>query len=205
MSLWLERLGKYHEGKRNQPRADLFAALAAEERANKTPETFSDLLVLPEGVRRLPDLTIGGKKPKELGKILTPDGNKISENAEYVLSKTPTLSRQETISPVIVPVYALGLEGNPTTDQIYQRGDELGFDKCPAEVGPWLRYSYKDQPLNEVLRIAMDQITGRRGIPEVFTVERDVVGSWLGTRWAVPDGRWGPSGLWVFALRKQNK
>lgn len=42
MAAYLERLAEYYNKKGNKPRADLYSALAAEERAKRTPETFPD-------------------------------------------------------------------------------------------------------------------------------------------------------------------
>lgn len=203
MSLWLERLAKYHEGKGNQPRADLFAALAAEERANKTPETFSDSLVLPEGGRRLPDLTIGGVNTKELEKRLSKGGHHVGDWAMDLLRSKDftTLSKPKTIPLVDAPLSAMGFTTMPTRDQIFQRADELEWDKVPAETGPHLRLAYTDQPLNEWLCMGMKQIADRNGDPRVFGVGRDGSGSWLFAYWARPARRGALAGRFVFSPR----
>jgi len=165
-------------------------------------ETFSEAPVLPEGVIRLPDLTIGGVKPKELGKLLTANGHRVSDYAKDLMEKMPTLPDQQTISLVRTTVSAMGLSGNPTTDQIYERANELGWNLCPAEVGPHYRLAYKDQPMNEWLYIGMKQMTGSRGRPSVFRLGRGTVGSWLSADWAGPGRRWDPRDGFVFSPRK---
>jgi len=50
----------------------------------------------------------------------------------------------------------------PLSD-IYIRARELGFELCPAEVGPQLRLDYRDQPRGEVLHIAMAPIFTYQG------------------------------------------
>lgn len=202
MAANLERLAQYYREKQNTPRADFYSALAAEERASKTPENFSEGLVLPEGVVRLPDLIIGGLKPKELGKALASGGHRISDYAEDLMKKMPTLKDQKIISLVRATPSAMGLSGNPTRDQIYERADKLNWDLCPAEVGPHLRLAYKDQPMNEWLAIAMKPITDRVGNPRLFNVERLDGGSWLDTGWAGPTGQWDPNDSLVFSPRK---
>ena len=51
--------------------------------------------VLPEGVIRLPDLTIGGIKSKELGKLLIANGYRVSDYAGDLMKKMPTLKDQK--------------------------------------------------------------------------------------------------------------
>ncbi|MFA4954776.1 MAG: hypothetical protein WC641_05685, partial [Patescibacteria group bacterium] len=78
----------------------------------------------------------------------------------------------------------------------------LGLELCPAEVGPHLRLDYKDQPLDEWLRIAMKQIIVPVGSPRAFYVARDADGTWLHSGWATPGITWNLSRSFVFRLRK---
>ncbi|OGH39299.1 MAG: hypothetical protein A3B44_02350 [Candidatus Levybacteria bacterium RIFCSPLOWO2_01_FULL_38_21] len=193
----LEKLARQFKSSGDNDIAQGISAWAQVARA-RGRETFS----LPEGVIRLPDVTIGGVKPGELGKLLTANGHRVSNYAEDLMQKMPTLPDQQTISLVRATVSAMGLSGNPTTDQIYKKADELGWNLCPAEVGPHLRLAYKDQPMNEWLNIAMKQISDRYGNPSVFDVGRDVDGLWLGAFWAGPSSRWFPRDQLVFSPRK---
>lgn len=156
----------------------------------------------PERVIRLPDLTIGGVRPKELSKLLATNGHRVSDYAEDIMKKMPTLPHKQAISLVRTTISAMGLSGNPTTDQIYEKANELGWDLCPAEVGPHLRLTYKDQPMNEWLCIGMKQITDRHGIPGVFRLGRRDDGLWLRGPWAAPEYGWDPGDGFVFSLRK---
>lgn len=113
-----------------------------------------------------------------------------------------TLSKPKTIPLVDAPLSAMGFTTMPTTDQVFQRADELEWDKLPAEAGPHLRLAYTDQPLNEWLRMGMKQIADRDGNPNVFSVVRDGGGSWLNAALAGPSDRWILEDRFVFSPRK---
>ena len=170
-------------------------------------ETFQTTPVTPEGVIRLPDLTIGGIKPKELEKAL---GNRITDYARDLLKNKDftTLPKQQVISPIIATPSVMGLTGTPTTEQIYERADKLNWDLCPAEVGPHLvlainnQTAYNDLPIKLPIRIGMKQIADRCGRPHVFSVARNGDGSWLDTSWAEPADPWNPDNSLVFSPRK---
>jgi hypothetical protein len=64
----------------------------------------------------------------------------------------------------------LGASVEVSLHDIYARAVALGFDLCPAEVGPALRLHYLDQPLDEFLRIAMKPVALYSGALVAFTV-----------------------------------
>jgi hypothetical protein len=72
---------------------------------------------------------------------------------------------------VVLAVSDLGFEEEgPSLAEIYARARELGFELCPAEVGPQLRLQYLNQPLGEFLHIAMAPIAIFGGESADFTV-----------------------------------
>ena len=58
---------------------------------------------------------------------------------------------------------------NPFADDILKKGQEMGLQLCPAEVGPQLRLQYDDQPRDESLFIAMKPIN-LNGWDKIFSV-----------------------------------
>src|SRR5262245_19628429 len=64
----------------------------------------------------------------------------------------------------------LGASVDVSLHEIYSRAIALGFELCPAEVGPALRLNYLDQPLGEFLRIAMKPVALYSGALVAFTV-----------------------------------
>jgi hypothetical protein len=60
--------------------------------------------------------------------------------------------------------------GQASLHDIYARAVALGFELCPAEVGPALRLNYLDQPIGEFLHIAMTPVARFSGELVDFTV-----------------------------------
>ncbi len=155
----------------------------------------------PEGRIRQESLEIGGKDKNQLKKELEKEAiNTFSYAGDMLLSKEfTTLEAKEQINLVRLTVNDLFADNKiHTTQEIYQRAEELGLELCPEETGPNLRLKYQDQPLNEWIYIATKQITDRVGDPYVFGLGRDGGGLWLGDDWTYPAGRWGPDGGFVF-------
>ena len=95
---------------------------------------------------------------------------KISNYAQDMLNN-PDFKTQpniENLNLVRLTVKDLGFSNYATTEQIYQRADELGLDLCPVEVGPHLRLSYSGI---DWMFIAMKQISDRDGSARVFDLQ----------------------------------
>ena len=158
----------------------------------------------PEGKIRKTRLEIGGKTSEELTQELEKENIKISGYARGML-ESPDFQPQKTpeeMDLIRLKIQDLGFENSATTDQVYQRAQELGLELCPAEVGPQFRLQYRDQPMDEWEYIGMKQIADSDGNPRVFRVVRFADGEWLNDSWAFPDYRWRPSHGFVFRLRK---
>ncbi len=157
----------------------------------------------PEGRIRLESLTIGGKSVKELQEEMRSENINISGYVRDMLESPDFVTQQnkEDIDLVRLKVGDLGLGGSPTTDQLYEKAKELGLDLCPAEVGPQMRLTYKDQPLYEYFNIGMKQIADSDGCPDVFTLDHGDDGLWLSDYWARPEDGWAPVDEFVFRLR----
>ena len=65
-----------------------------------------------------------------------------------------------------------GLATEASLHDIYARAVALGFELCPAEVGPALRLNYLDQPPGDSLHIAMKPVAKYNGALIDFTVAR---------------------------------
>jgi hypothetical protein len=88
---------------------------------------------------------------------------------------------------------------------IYKRARDIGFELCPGEVGPQLRLDYRDQPLGDVLHIAMVPLATYQG--ELTTL---AVANFDGTLSLVgndgrPDFRVPKQFRFVFGLRAKHR
>lgn len=157
----------------------------------------------PEGKIRKMKAEIGGKSKEDLIGELK-NNFRVSKTAEEMLKSTDftVLEDKEQIDLVKLTVRDLGFPKGATTDEIYEKAKELGLELCPAETGPYLRLQYKDQPMNEYLRIGMKQITDTSGDPNIFGVYRRSDGAWLNDYWANPTDEWLPGHEFVFRFRK---
>lgn len=108
-----------------------------------------------------------------------------------------SLPEKESADLIHLTVADLGFSSPATTKDIYAKAEELGFELCPAEVGPALRRHYFDQPLDEHLYISMKQITDFGNYMFVFAlVCADEL--WLGHEL---DHEWNPDDKFIFRLR----
>jgi len=133
----------------------------------------------------------------------------ISDYARSMLQKPEFTinSKSEKLNLIKLKVQDLGFPGSATTDEIYKRANELGLELCPPEVGPHLRLNYekvfsREQAKGEYFRIAMKQIAGSGGSPDVFDVGcRGGGRRWLSRSWAGPDDSWNPEDEFVFSRK----
>ena len=110
------------------------------------------------------------------------------------------IENPEEVTLIRLTVADLGFKSSATTDQIYERAQNLGLELCPADTGPNYRLKYRNQPLNEWIYMGMKQITDSGGDPDVFKLVRRDDGLWLDDRWAIPGLEWSPNDKFVFRL-----
>src|SRR5262249_26279736 len=92
----------------------------------------------------------------------------IGDSANEILGRPSFALSQTKIESdlVVVAVSDLGFDdsGAPLGD-VYARARQLGLELCPAEVAPYLRLQYLQQPVGETLQIAMGPVTTYNGDP----------------------------------------
>jgi hypothetical protein len=133
-------------------------------------------------------ITVGGSKGVNALRQATesvPCHIVIGDDADEILGRPafPFIKTPIELDLVVVSIFELGfgdlaarndIELGASVEvslhDIYARAAALGFELCPAEVGPALRLNYLDQPLGEFLHIAMKPLARYDGELIDFTV-----------------------------------
>ncbi|MEK9175711.1 MAG: hypothetical protein AAB795_03950 [Patescibacteria group bacterium] len=156
----------------------------------------------PEGKIQKMIAEIGGKTADQLIQELKDKHINISKNAEHMLHSKDFTTLPSTEQAIFIRLHIKDLgckKEYPTTEEIYERAEELGLELCPAETGPQLRLQ---SPTTNWMLVAMKQITDRDGYPDVFNLHRDANGLWLDDNWAESTDKWLPDNEFVFRFRK---
>ena len=133
-------------------------------------------------------VTVGGSKGVNAVRVAmeaAPCPIVVGDDADEILGRPafPFGRKPVELDLVAVSVFELGLGDQAARNDvelaaaveislhdIYAQAISLGFELCPAEVGPALRLQYLDQPLGEFLRIAMIPVARYTGELVDFTV-----------------------------------
>ncbi|MEK7545552.1 MAG: hypothetical protein AAB554_00575 [Patescibacteria group bacterium] len=158
----------------------------------------------PEGRIERFKLELGGKTPEEYEAELAMESFEITDRAKDILRKTSTSKEKQETELIRLTVEALGFTAYTRYDEILKRAKELGLDHAPAEAGPALRLSMKEQVMNDDVIVAMEPLADRYVGPSVFFVGRSGGGSWLDAISGRPGGGWHPDDSFVFVPRKQS-
>jgi hypothetical protein len=100
---------------------------------------------------------------------------------------TVSPSKRE-IDLVVLSVAALGFdEEGASLAAIHARAAQLGLELCPVEVAAQLRIQYLDQPIGELLRVAVEPVVTNDGELVTLTVANGGAGPILISGHASPD------------------
>jgi len=96
----------------------------------------------------------------------------IADDADEILGRPafPFIKTPVELDLVVLSVFELGFGDEASLHDIYARAVALGFELCPAEVGPALRLRYLEQPPGDFLHIAMKPVAKYNGALIDFTV-----------------------------------
>ena len=160
----------------------------------------------PEGKILIKEIEIPAeeKTPERYEKELLAQGFKLSDYGKDILQRANLKNGSGTrYKIVVVSNDSLGV-GYATRQQSLDAAQKLGLakEKLPARIGPELRLSYKNQPMNEYILMDMENILGRDGDPIVFNVVRHSDGAWLDASSGRFDSEWDGYVRWAFLLSK---
>jgi hypothetical protein len=99
---------------------------------------------------------------------------------------------------VVLTPRDLGFAREASLADIERRAGQLGFELCPAEVGPLARLAYVEQPAGEFLRIAMKPVPTWGGTSVSLTVANGGTGPILIGGEHHPDLAFAPGTRFVF-------
>lgn len=133
---------------------------------------------------------------------ITDKGMQIGKWANDIIEKTAfkVSSGEIEVGLLVKTVGELGFQNGANFDQICQAAHKIHLAKCPAEVGPQLRFQYPDQPKDEWLVIAMDSIIDSVGNPRMFLVGHNDRGRWLIGDFGHPTHIYGKNKKFVFVI-----
>lgn len=83
------------------------------------------------------------------------------------------VTAEETeIDLVEASLHQLGFKSRAQLQQVFDRILELGYEFCPAEVGPQLHIQYLPKRVDELWHMAMVPFTDSAGSCAIFSIER---------------------------------
>ena len=157
-------------------------------------ESFPDKKIFLQTIETDPNID----SPAKAEEALRNRNIYLSDYGKDILHKTEFSQAKEDYDLVRFTVGQLGFPNGATTDEIYEKAQNLGLELCPAQVGPHLRLQYSGK---EYFWIAMKQITDRAGDPHVFHLDNDGGRLELLGDIAKPDDWWDGDDEFVFRFR----
>lgn len=140
-----------------------------------TPQPFTVTLGLHKG-------------PAEYRAALEHGGFIVEHEADLVMDRIHSSAEQLDLELVPLSLTDLGVS-SATYDEICRLGVAKGLELCPAEAAPALRLQYPDQPMEDLLYLAMEA----RPIRKKFENEMDHflgVTAYEGKRYLAAEPKW---------------
>jgi hypothetical protein len=97
---------------------------------------------------------------------------KIGDAADEILGRPafPYVTSKTEVQLALVSAPELGVDIQSKLSDIYRLAKRFGLTLCPGEVGPQLRLDYRDQPVGEVIDIAMEPVATYYGDPTILSL-----------------------------------
>jgi hypothetical protein len=117
----------------------------------------------------LTTLEIKPKTVEEYNFRITASSLEIGTGADELIDKMPVLDEPMTLELKVITAGELDPDEG-TRAGVYKKALELGYELCPAQVGPELLINYPGLPGVEFLQIAMEPIANDSGTQYVFEI-----------------------------------
>ena len=128
------------------------------------------------------------KSPDEYRKAFKQARISIGDWGNDILDRISCSQQEVEVNLAVLSVSELGFNRRAKFKYLCAKARELGLQLCPDDVGPALRLSYKDQPGDECLRIAMNAVTNSYGYYDsIFEVVHEEGELRLGGNCGEPD------------------
>ena len=143
------------------------------------------LTAFPEKNISRQNIEIGGKTTQQLFDEMERHGIKLFGIHDWtknmLLSGSFTPSKNfETLTIVTLTVESLGFGSSSvygaTVEDVLQRAEELGLELCPAEIAPYYRLKYQDQPVDDTVAVGMKPIIHDEDMSSIFDIYRNTKG-----------------------------
>jgi hypothetical protein len=156
---------------------------------------------------------VGGLSKAALRAELQRNAIAMNESAErlFASDRFRTAATRYDVITVELTVGALGFPHGATTAAIVAHAAECGLDRCPLELGPYLRLQYRDQPEgywglparkhqapSGSITIASAPLSDDDAIPKGFYLRRIQGALWLRGYRAGADHIWEPDDQLIF-------
>ncbi|MSU60737.1 MAG: hypothetical protein EXS52_02360 [Candidatus Staskawiczbacteria bacterium] len=154
-------------------------------------------------------LGVGPKNGREFQGALKAKGIQIYSWVPDILQERDwEVAKEETeIDLYFASTGELGFEHKPTREKVYQRVEELGYDKCPYEAVPQLVLQWDNQPLGSYYNfvtgpICVQGVDGP-GTLILTTSHHTGCSRSLGCHYETDKDRWYEDVIWIFVKRKK--
>ncbi len=178
------------------------------------PEDNNRNEIQPANMRKV---IIGGMTKDQLVQALERQSIHLNQSAGRLLSSElfTVSAGEKRLLTVEITVGELGFAHGATLAEIFEKAGMMGLDLCPAELGPYMRLQYPDQPEGFLgkpvtqnrapygsLTIASPILSEEDDFPKGFYLRKMAGVLWLRGYRASMDFVWNPEDSFVF-LKKE--
>lgn len=155
-------------------------------------------------MKNMMTITFGGKSKLKLLEELQKNDVLINEYGMQILENDAFKTADQVQSVQLVELAAsdLNFSEKPTTQQLFKKAEESGFELGPIELALHVRLHYLDQPQGARIMVASERVTENNNDPNGFYLQRRDDGLWLRGYKAEARHLWELDEHFIFCLGK---